>query len=143
MTYKIIDDIATADIAVEITSDCIAGVFADAAEVVLDIMLVDAAGLERSVSQQLDISAPSSEMLLFDFIGELLFLKDARELLGRPVNINIEDNSGQWHLSCQLQGELIDRDRHDLRIDIKAVTLHQFKLECVDNVWKAFLILDL
>ena len=143
MTYKIIDDIATADIAVEITSESLAGVFADAAEVVLDIMLGNAAVLERSVSQQLDISAPGSEMLLFDFIGELLFLKDARELLCRPVNINIQDNSGQWHLSCALEGECIDRDRHDLRIDIKAVTLHKFKLEYIDNNWNAFVILDL
>ncbi|MBN2843859.1 MAG: archease, partial [Sedimentisphaerales bacterium] len=110
MTYKIIDNIATADIAIEIVSESLAGVFADAAEVVLDIMLGDAAGLERSVSHKLDISAESSEMLLFDFIGELLFLKDARELLCKPANITADNNSGQWHLSCALEGELIDRD---------------------------------
>jgi SHS2 domain-containing protein len=41
------------------------------------------------------------------------------------------------------QGETLDRDRHEQRVDVKAVTLHRFQLEKTDDGWIAMVILDI
>jgi SHS2 domain-containing protein len=40
-------------------------------------------------------------------------------------------------------GEVLDPDRHHPRVDVKAVTLHHFRLEKTDCGWKASVILDI
>jgi SHS2 domain-containing protein len=42
-----------------------------------------------------------------------------------------------------LAGEELDMNRHDLVVDVKAVTLHQFRVEKTDRGWEAFVILDI
>jgi SHS2 domain-containing protein len=42
-----------------------------------------------------------------------------------------------------LQGEAIDRDRHDLANDVKAVTLHQLSVQRTSGgSWEARVVLD-
>lgn len=40
-------------------------------------------------------------------------------------------------------GEKLDPTRHRQRADVKAVTLHHFKLEKADGGWSANVILDI
>ncbi len=40
-------------------------------------------------------------------------------------------------------GEELDMDRHELVVDVKAVTLHRYALERVDKRWRAFVVLDI
>jgi SHS2 domain-containing protein len=40
-------------------------------------------------------------------------------------------------------GEPINLERHRLRVDVKAVTLHRFRLEKTAEGWEAFAILDI
>jgi SHS2 domain-containing protein len=46
-------------------------------------------------------------------------------------------------LNAVTTGEAIDRDRHEQRVDVKAVTLHRFQLEKTDDGWTAMVILDI
>jgi SHS2 domain-containing protein len=50
---------------------------------------------------------------------------------------------GEYHLSAVTQGEVLDRDQHQERVDVKAVTLHRFQLEKTDDGWIAMVILDI
>jgi SHS2 domain-containing protein len=40
-------------------------------------------------------------------------------------------------------GEILDPERHHPRVDVKAVTLHHFRLERTDRGWRASVILDI
>jgi SHS2 domain-containing protein len=40
-------------------------------------------------------------------------------------------------------GEKLDPERHHPRVDVKAVTLHHFRLEKTERGWKALVILDI
>ena len=57
--------------------------------------------------------------------------------------VQIEEKDGEYHLSAVTQGEKLDRDRHEERVDVKAVTLHRFQLEKTDDGWTAMVILDI
>lgn len=81
-------------------------------------------------------------MLLFSFLQELIFHKDARRLLLHADNVRIGQRKGVFRLKADLSGEQIDADRHRLLVDVKAVTLHRFKVEFGDNLWKAVVVLD-
>ena len=37
-------------------------------------------------------------------------------------------------------GEQLDPQRHQMRVDVKAVTLHRFRVEQTEQGWEAFVI---
>ena len=41
-----------------------------------------------------------------------------------------------------VRGEGIDRQRHPLLVDVKAVTLHRFRVALEDGAWRATVVLD-
>lgn len=57
--------------------------------------------------------------------------RSSTEVAGPSPNrqVQIEEKDGEYHLSAVTQGEVLDRDRHQERVDAKAVTLHRFQLE--------------
>ncbi|MDO8656506.1 MAG: archease [Nanoarchaeota archaeon] len=83
------------------------------------------------------------ESLLFDFLDELLFFKDYRQLVFSKFDIDIKEGNGKYSLVCQAQGEKIDFSRHEPKVDVKAITMHEFKVEQVKEGWKAQVLIDI
>jgi len=77
-----------------------------------------------------------------DYLQELIYFKDAEGLLLLPKELQIQEEEGGFSLSGIVEGEEIDSSRHELRVDVKAVTLHQFELEQTLSGWRAVVILD-
>ena len=82
-------------------------------------------------------------MLLFNFLQELVYYKDAEQLLLRVGQVAIAARSGSVFLTAMAHGERLDPDRHQLRVDVKAVTLHRFSLQQTMHGWEAVVILDI
>lgn len=82
------------------------------------------------------------DLLLFSFLQELIFYKDARRLLLHADTVQIEHGKDTFTLEATVSGEQIDADRHRLLVDVKAVTLHRFQVVFKDNLWKAVVELD-
>lgn len=83
------------------------------------------------------------ESLLFDFLDELLFFKDYKQLVFSKFEIDIKESNGKYYLICQAQGEKIDFSRHEPKVDVKAITMHEFKVEKVKDGWKAQVLIDI
>lgn len=83
------------------------------------------------------------DLLLFDFLDDLLFYKDAKQLLFSKFEIKIQEKEGKWELSCVAHGEKLDLVRHDPRVDVKAITMHEFSVEKVPEGWKAKVLIDI
>ena len=76
-------------------------------------------------------------------LNELIFWKDAECLLLRIRDVSVEKSDSAYQLEAVAEGETLDPQRHLQRADVKAVTLHQFRLgEKPDGSWEAFVILD-
>ncbi len=143
MPYRFIDEIATADVAFEAAGATLEEVFAAAAEALLAVTVADRETVRDGLRQNVTLEAESTEMLLFDFLQELVFRKDRDQTLLWIDHISIDAYRDQCRLKAVLAGEKMDYARHDLVVDVKAVTLHKFKLENIRGTWRALVILDI
>jgi len=142
MPYRYLGDIATADVAFEATGKSLEEAFTSAAEATLNVMIDEPDRIERKEAVDVELENDELEMLLFDFLNELVYYKDSRKLLLRVDEIRIEDE-GQFRLAAKLSGEKLDPLKHPLGADVKAVTLHRFSLSKSDDGWKATAVLDI
>ena len=142
MPYRYLEAIATADVAFQAWGKSIEELFAAAAEATMNVMVERLATIERHETVSLVMENDDPEMLLFDFLGELVYLKDARQLLLRVQNLAITDSNGMLELAVTLTGERIDPSRHPLNVDVKAVTLHLFEVVQSEKGWQSTVVLD-
>jgi SHS2 domain-containing protein len=56
--------------------------------------------------------------------------------------VAIKEQGSEFRLVAIGIGEKIDPSRHEQRADVKAVTLHQLKVEETSGGWRCFVILD-
>ncbi len=138
MPFKFNEDIATADVAVEVWANTIEELFCDSALAVSEVM-VDTATVEPLIEREISLSSNSLDMLLYDFLNEIVYLKDAQTLLFSKFEVKIND----LNLEAKLWGENINGEKHNLRIDVKAVTLYRFNLYFENGLWRAEFVLDI
>jgi SHS2 domain-containing protein len=143
MPYRYLEEIATADVALEAWGASLEETFAAAADATINVMVQDLDSIALQTRRSIRLDSDEPDMLLFELLQELIFLKDAEQLLLRVSGIRIQQNSKGWLLEAHGDGEKIDATKHALIVDVKAVTLHRFALEQVSEGWRAFIILDI
>src|SRR5947207_1646909 len=143
MPYKFLEEIGTADIAFEATGRDLPGLFVAAADATMNVMIDNLDEIEGRETRQIELSNDNIEMLLFDFLQELIYFKDAKRLLLRACEIQIDRKGEVYFLKSKVAGEQLDDIRHQQRADVKAVTLHGFSVEKHDGGWKAKVLLDI
>jgi len=142
MKYRFLPDIATADLAYEAFGRDYDELFENAG-LVLESAMVDVESLEAKDVKTFKLEGKTSEDLLHSFLEELVFLKDAEQLLFNEILCKVNEGNKQWFLEGTLAGEKIDRNKHKLGVDVKAVTKHLFKIEKLrDKTLRCQVILD-
>jgi len=131
----------TGDLSFLARAPTLEGLFAAAAEAFLAVTLDDSSVLETREQRELALEEPDLELLLLRFVNELVFLRDASELLLRPRRVRVTQD-GVARLTATLAGERIDRGRHCLRSDVKAATAHALRVTETPEGWEAQLTLD-
>ncbi len=116
-------------------------VFAAAGEAFLAATLEQPASVEPREERSLALEEPDLELLLLRFLNELVYLRDAEELLLHPRHLEIEGD-GPVRLRAALAGERIDRRRHALAADVKAATAHGLRVARSGGGWSASATLD-
>src|SRR5438270_7631861 len=142
MPYKFLEEIGTADIAFEATGRDLPGLFVAAADATMNVMIDNLGAIEPRETRQIELSNDQIDMLLFDFLQELIYFKDAERLLLRTRATEIDERDGTYFLKAKAAGERLDAERHHQRADVKAVTLHDFSVNKADVGWKARVLLD-
>jgi protein archease len=143
MPYKFLEEIGTADIAFEATGRDLPGLFVAAADATMNVMIDNLDAIEPRETRQIELSNDQIDMLLFDFLQELIYFKDAKRLLLRARETQIDRKDEVYFLKSKVAGEQLDDIRHQQRADVKAVTLHGFSVEKHDGGWKAKVLLDI
>jgi len=143
MPYKFLEDVGTADIAFEATGRDLPELFTTAADATMNVMIDNLDAIELRETRQIELSNDSIEMLLFDFLQELIYFKDARRLLLRALETQLEQKGEAYVLKAKVAGERLDDTRHQQRADVKAVTLHGFSVKKQDGGWIANVLLDI
>jgi len=143
MPYHYLEEIGTADIAFEATGRDLLELFRDAADATTNVMIDNIEAIHPRQTRQIELSNDKLDMLLFDLLQELIFLKDAERLLLRIREVQIDYRDKMYLVKATAEGETLDPERHHQRADVKAVTLHNFTVEQTDGGWKARVLLDI
>ena len=143
MPYHYLEEIGTADIAFEATGRDLPELFKDAADATTNVMIDNLDGIEPRETRQIELSNDQIDMLLFDFLQELIYLKDAERLLLRVRHAQIHQKNEKYFWKAEVTGEPLDEARHQQRADVKAVTLHDFSVEKKNGGWRARVLLDI
>lgn len=139
-SYVFLDAVAVADCALEVEGRDLNDLFETAARALAEVM-VDPATVEPTVERALVLTAPALDLLLYDWLSELIFLKDREQLIVTRSQVEVEETPPR--LTARLAGGRIDFERTVRRADAKAVTLHQFAIEHRDGGWWARLVIDI
>ena len=132
-----------ADIAFEATGRDLPELFREAADATTNVMIDNIEAIQARQTRRIELSNDKLDILLFDFLQELIFLKDAERLLLRIREVQIDHRDKMYLVKATAEGETLDPERHHQRADVKAVTLHNFSVERTEDGWKARVLLDI
>lgn len=142
MPFRFHDENSTADVAFEAWGTTQEELFISCAAALLRTMAMDPELIVRRHELIIRLEDTELDLLLYSFLQELIFYKDARRLLLHADRVRIEQREGGFALESVVCGEHIDAARHRLLVDVKAVTLHRFNVGYEDNAWRADVVLD-
>jgi SHS2 domain-containing protein len=101
----------------------------------------DPSTVERRVRRTVRLEEPDLELLLLCLLNELVYLRDAEDLLLHVERISVTRDSAA-RLEAELAGERIDPGRHALATDVKAATAHGLRVAATPGGWTAAATLD-
>ncbi|PSN94247.1 hypothetical protein B9Q04_04890 [Candidatus Marsarchaeota G2 archaeon BE_D] len=140
MPFRYLEDVAIADLAFEAESESLEGLFEDAAMALFEAM-ANTATLRAAGKRRIVVRADTVEDLLYKFLSEVVYLKDAEALLFKNVDVAITVNGG-YTLVGEGEYDVVDPSRQELRMDVKAVTYHMFRVEKRDGSWVCTVVVD-
>ena len=99
----------------------------------------DAAGIEERETREIRVTAGDVESLLYAWLADILAIQDAEQIFFRRAEI-AEITEGA--LRGRVFGERYDKQRHRAGTYIKAVTMHQLRVERMADAWRGTVYLD-
>ena len=142
--YKFLENVAIADIAYEAYGKNLNEMFENAALAIFELS-ANIKTIEAKKKLEIKLENGKMENLLYDFLSEILFLKDSKYMVFRNVKVKISENkkSKKFELESILEGDTINPQKQQLENDIKAVTMHMFEIKKEKNNWKATVVVDI
>jgi SHS2 domain-containing protein len=131
----------TGDIGIEIDAPDPGAVLVDAALAFTET-ITDPAPLSPDDSAELVLSAAALDLLLVEWLSELLYRFETTWWLPRGGTADVQQTADGWTVRARLIGGRIDPARHEVRVAVKAVTYHALELRETPAGWHARVILD-
>lgn len=137
MTFETFEH--TADLGLRIRAADLPTLFVDAARGLFALIVVNVNTVRAAEPFTILLAAESTDLLLFDWLSELLVAYETRHLLFSRFEVDLNDDG----LRATAWGEPLDRARHVLDHEVKAITYHGLKVERAGNAWLAEVIVDI
>lgn len=128
----------TADLGLRVRAADLPSVYVEAAQALFSLLVEDLTTIRPTTEQRLTIPGTDPALVLFDWLSELLYAFNARQMLFGQF----EADPGRDGLRGVARGERVDPARHRLEHEIKAITYHGLELRQVDGQWEAQVIVD-
>lgn len=129
----------TADLGLRMRAADLNGLFADAGRALFSVLAANPEAVQPVQEFAFKIQADRRDDLLFDWLAELLYTFDTERVLLVEFNLDVAET----RLSATARGEPIDLNRHELDMEVKAITYHGLKVQRENSGWLAEVIVDL
>jgi len=136
--WKLLEGVVMADLAFEANGKDLNTLFENSALAVGSIM-ADLKSVTPALSKDISLEKEDVERLLYEFLSELVYLKDAEQLLFSEIKATVSKNNG-WLLHAHLKGDKIN-PKMRLGTDVKAITLHKYEVK-KGKAWTARVVVD-
>jgi protein archease len=129
----------TADLGLRVRAADLDTLFAEAATALFAALVEDLGTVVASRRVDVRLPAEETDYLLFDWLKALLYHFDAEHLLLSRFEVHV----GEDGLTGAAWGEPLDRSRHELAHEVKAITYHGLRVEKTADGWLAEVIVDI
>jgi SHS2 domain-containing protein len=127
------------DLGIEARGATMAEAFRNAALGLMSI-IAGSSTITSCEKRLISIRALDRENLLVRWLTEILYMYDAEKFLTADAEFDlIHDTS----LKATIFGQRVDPSRHDLKIDVKAITYHKLMVEQIGDTWHARVFVDI
>jgi len=140
-TYRFLEDIALADIGFEAEGESVEEVFRGATQAVLETM-ANPSSVSGGWECEIKRSDVDSSALLFDWLSEVVYWKDAAGVVFREAPLTLTREGDVWQLRARLIGASVDQQTQELHADVKGVTKHLYELKQTGGCWRVRVVLD-
>jgi SHS2 domain-containing protein len=141
MSFKFLEGIATADVAIEATGKTLEKAFAEAAVAMFEVQ-TNTKKIKPAISKEIRIKSEDKKSLLFDWLSRLIYLRDVEKMFFSKFDVNIKEVEGKFRLVAKAYGEKIDSKRHTLKIEVKGVSYTLMEIEEKPEKCRIRVILD-
>jgi SHS2 domain-containing protein len=129
----------TADLGLRVRATDLDTLFAEAARALFAAIVEDLDTVRPLQRVEVRLPADDREYLLFDWLKGLLYRFDAEHLVFSRFEVKLGDDG----LTGTAWGEPLDRARHELSHEVKAITYHGLRVERTADGWLAEVIVDI
>jgi SHS2 domain-containing protein len=129
----------TADLGLRVRASDLDTLFAEAGVALFCALVDDLAAVAPKESQEIHLEGDDRAFLLFDWLNELLFRFETKHLLFCRFEVRVTDHG----LEGAAWGEPLDRTRHELAHEVKAITYHGLRVDKEGDGWVAEIIVDI
>jgi SHS2 domain-containing protein len=129
----------TADVGLRVRAADLDGLFAEAGRALFSLIVANLESVGAVEEVTFQIVGDRRDDLLFDWLGELLYTFEARRVVLGEFRVNV----GEHGLDASAWGEALDTRRHEIDVEVKAITYHGLKVERDGDEWLAEVIVDL
>jgi|SRR3989344_2299582 len=139
MKYKFFEH--TADLGIEAYGKDLNELFMNCALSIFE-STADINKIKGSENRKIRMKNKKIDGLLYDFLSEIIYLRDTDSIIFKNCKVEIKGDK-EYLLNAVLSGDYINREIHELRREIKAITLHMFEVKKIKAGWKARIIVDI
>lgn len=120
----------TADVQVRSWGNSLEEAFSQTAYSLMATITPDLKKISPKIEKNIIIEAEDKEALLFDFLSEFLYIFDVDELVFNHIHVNkIKKVNNNFELQATLKGEKFDSNKHEIGIEVKAITYSFLNIE--------------
>ena len=143
ISYRLLDEIAIADACFELSGKTLEELFHAGFRALMETS-VELHTVQGSLSKTISLEHKDPERLLYEFLEELIYLKDAELLIFNECQITIKEDlkNSTFQLNAKLKGQEFS-DTVSTITDVKAITYYQFFVKQTENGWIAQVTFDL
>jgi SHS2 domain-containing protein len=129
----------TADLGLRVRAPDLDTLFAEAGQALFAAIVEDLTTVRPLRRIDVRLENEEREYLLFDWLKELLYHGDTEHLLFGRFEARVSDGG----LTGSAWGEPLDRARHSLEHEVKAITYHGLRVEQTTDGWLAEVVVDI
>jgi SHS2 domain-containing protein len=129
----------TADLGLRIRADDLNALFAEAGRALFSVIVGNPEEIRNVEEMPFAVNVSDVEELLHDWLTELLFTFHVQRRLFAKFDVKIQSTG----LTAIAWGEKIDPGRHEIDVEIKAITWHGLQVKQTPDGWLAEVIVDI